>query len=102
MSLKVLILGVRQRRFELLPTWSDCVELVCLSCTDHLVWLIVKAFSHFLVGPLHFRMGDGCQFAVARLVGCDLCRTSTFQAVGTFAAALGNDNVCLSVLAGCR
>jgi hypothetical protein len=64
----------------MLPTWIDPLGLVC-ACSDDLLWLIAKSFGHFLMHPLHFRMVDGWQFAITRLVSCDLCRTSSLQAL---------------------
>src|ERR1700722_7378560 len=65
----------------MLPIWTDSFDLVCMSCTADLLWLIAKSVSHFLMQPLHFCMADGSQFAVARLVSCDLCRPSASQAL---------------------
>src|ERR1700674_1255313 len=65
----------------MLPTWIDSLDRVCMSCANDLVWLIAKSLRHFLVHPLHLCMADGCQFAVARLMSCDLCRTCTSQAL---------------------
>src|SRR5580692_5999998 len=52
-----------------------------MSCADDLLWLITKSLRHFLMHPLHLCMAHGRQFAVARLMSCDLCRTCTFQAL---------------------
>src|SRR5580698_867191 len=52
-----------------------------MSCADDLLWLIAKSLSHFVMHPLHLGMADRCQFAVARLMRCDLCRTCTSQAL---------------------
>jgi hypothetical protein len=52
-----------------------------MSYADDLLWLIAKSLSHFLMHPLHLGMADGWQFAVARLMSCDLCRTCTSQAL---------------------
>ena len=54
---------------------------MCLSCADDLLRLIAKSASYFLMHPLNFCMADRSQFAVARLVSCDLCRTSASQAL---------------------
>src|ERR1700719_2989690 len=63
----------------MLHNWTDSLDLVCMSCTDDLLWLIAKSLSHFLMHPLHLCMADAWQFAVARLMSCDLCRTCTPQ-----------------------
>src|SRR5260370_29204061 len=52
-----------------------------MSCADDLLWLIAKSLSHVLMHPLHLCMAHGWQFAIARLMSCDLCRTCTFQAL---------------------
>src|SRR5580693_8242355 len=65
----------------MLPIWTDSLDLVCMSCADDLLRLIAKSLRHFLMHPLHLGMADGWQFAIARLMSCDLCRTCTFQAL---------------------
>src|SRR5258707_11346537 len=65
----------------MLPTWTDSLDLVCMSSADDLLWLIAKSLRHFLMHPLHLGMADGWQFAIARLMSCDLCRTCTSQAL---------------------
>src|SRR5260370_987898 len=65
----------------MLPIWTDSLDLVCMSCLDDLLRLIAKSLRHFLMHPLHLGMADGCQFAVARLMSCNLCRTCTSQAL---------------------
>src|ERR1700723_4074951 len=65
----------------MLPIWTDSLDLVCMSCADDLLWLIAKSLRHFLMHPLHLGMADACQFAVARLMSCDLCRACTPQAL---------------------
>ena len=65
----------------MLPAWTDSLDLVCMSCLDDLLWLIAKSLRHFLMQPLHLCVADGRQFAIARLMSCDLCRTCTPQAL---------------------
>jgi len=65
----------------MLSIWTDSLDRVCMRCADDLLWLIAKSLRHFLMHPLHLCVADARQFAIVRLMSCDLCRTCTPQAL---------------------
>src|SRR5579864_1868124 len=76
MSFEILVLGVSQRRLEVLAIRNIPLYFVGMGRTDHLFWLIGKSLGHFLMHPLHFRMRDGWQLVIAGLVRGDLRSSS--------------------------
>ena len=59
MSFEILVLGVSQRRLEVLAIRNIPPYFVGMGRSDYLLRLIAKSVSHFFMHSLHFRVRDG-------------------------------------------